>query len=84
MTNESDTTRHEIVLAKLSNLVEQCGTLEVEDFPYSDSQAALSALKAQAQKLKSQSDIFPELSGKIQQQFMLQVNYKLEYISQIL
>ncbi len=84
MMSAPDTTRYEIVRGKLSKLIEQCGTLSIEDFPYPDSKAALFALKAQAEKLKSQSDIFPTASKAIQQQFLLQVNYKLESISQIL
>lgn len=84
MTIERDTARHEIVLWKLKKLSELCRSLSTEDFPYPDSTSALEALRLQAEKLLSQAESFPALSPRIQHQFLLQANYRLESFSQIL
>jgi hypothetical protein len=84
MMNVPDTTRHEIVYSKISKLIEQCRVLATEEFPYSDSQAALDALSYQTERLKRQVAEFSTWSSVMQKQFTLQVNYKIESISWIL
>lgn len=82
--NVPDTTRHELIIAKVNKLIDQCRILAVEEFPYSDSQAALGALRAQSERLRHQASDFSSWSDGMQKHFSLQVNYKLESISWIL
>ncbi|MDQ6436145.1 hypothetical protein RB623_18970 [Mesorhizobium sp. LHD-90] len=82
--SELDTTSIKIVRGKLEKLVEQCKTLLTDDFPYADSKAALYALKAQAERLKTQADVIPSTSMATRQQLRLHISYKLESLTYIL
>ena len=81
---ESGSKQNIIALSKLEKIIEQFSVALTEDYPYEDTKLALKALRAQAEKLRSQANDFSLFSKPTEQQFCFRINYFLEASSQIL